>query len=112
MPWLIIAIIVAATVAFPAALATEDDPYKWLLLSPNGLMYDATGETAQVRMFEAGTWFISLKVFYAHEAEGGGYYTVTDNSTYVVGNNLELIFGDGFDSRTPLARWDRIEGGS
>ena len=94
----------------PSATTDSGDPYKWLLLSPEGVMYDAEGETANVRLSETGLWLVSLEVMYAHEAEGGGYWVATTNDLSRVNENPDLIFGDGFDSRTPLARWDKVQG--
>lgn len=74
-------------------------------------MYDAEGEIANVRLFEAGVWFTSVQVMYAHQASGGGYWVAITNKLHTVKENPHLIFGDGFDSRTPLVRWDKIEGG-
>lgn len=91
---------------------TDEDPYKWLLLSPNGIMYDAIGESANIRLYEEGSWFISLEVMYAHEADGGGYWVAHETQLYSVETNPTLIFGDGFDSRTPLARWSTVKGDS
>lgn len=95
----------------PSATTDSGDPYKWLLLSPEGLMYDATGVSPNVRMWEPGVWFVSLEVMYAHEAEPDGYWVAHETILHTVGENPDLIFGDGFDSRTPFARWDKTEGG-
>jgi hypothetical protein len=106
-----ILILAALMLVAPSATTDSGDPYQWMLLSPEGIMYDAEGESVNIRLWEPGTWFTSLKVMYAHEAEGGGYWVARANQIYHVDENPDLIFGDGFDSRTPLARWDRIEGG-
>ena len=96
----------------PSAVSDSGDPYKWLLLSPEGIMYDAVGVSPNIRLWEPGTWFISLAVMYAHPAGEGGYWVAHETQLYTVDENPNLIFGDGFDSRTPFDRWKKIEGGA
>ena len=96
----------------PSGMTDSPDPYKWVILSPDGFAYDATGEEIEeFAMNEPGLWFVSLAVTYQHENEDGGQYIAHSNTLYRVNANPDFIFADGFDCRTPFARWSNNEGG-
>jgi hypothetical protein len=86
-------------------------PFKWLLRSPSGAVYELDCNSAEFVMNEPGGWLVHLTVYYQHVTPSGEPYAYTESTVYVVGENPDFIFSDGFESASPLSRWTATQGG-
>jgi hypothetical protein len=106
-------IVVITFLALGVTFFASADPIAWIIAHPDGTVTIGGGVEFEMRMLQPGEYVAMLTVEYAHEdpgAPGQTYRFTTTKYLTVTGDDLRLVFADGFETGTANA-WSRTIGG-